>query len=241
MYLDEAQRVILLIPGICSHAIASLNNESLKMLFPLLPTHMHTHQSVRAAFPKYYSNPLMLTHMSRVIGGWDDKRTYIFCARVAASPQNPLHLLMCALSRCRIYWTCICISTCVCVPHICVWTFPSPCFCTSVISSLLLLLRLQHISQRAFSRSRESLYWSEVSDSPQMFQPLLSDDRSPLPQLTGSQIVFVVFAVAAAQFDLRRRKTELGDYLQKNECVWCKSIRNHIPYSVHYAVLSCLH
>lgn len=118
---------------------SSLNNESLKMLCPLLPT--HPHQSVRAAYPKHYSIPLMLACVSCVIGGWGDKREFIFCARVAASSQNPLHSRMCAY-LCMCFWAATeCTSVCeqMCA-HICVWTFISACLCAPVISSLLLLL-----------------------------------------------------------------------------------------------------
>lgn len=123
---------------------SSLNNESLKMLRPLLPT--HPHQSVRAAYPKHYSIPLMLACVSGVIGGRGDKREFIFCARVAASSQNPLNLRMCAY-LCMCSWAAteyvVCARTSVCEPmrvHICVWTFISACLCAPVISSLLLLL-----------------------------------------------------------------------------------------------------
>lgn len=52
-----------------------------------------------------------------------------------------------------------------------------------------------------------------------MLPPRFSDDCSPLPQLTGSQTVFAVFSAAAARFDLRLRKTELGGLLAENVCV----------------------
>lgn len=44
---------------------SSLYNRSSKMLCPLLPT--HPHQSVRAAYSKYYSNPLMLDNVWAVL------------------------------------------------------------------------------------------------------------------------------------------------------------------------------
>lgn len=52
-----------------------------------------------------------------------------------------------------------------------------------------------------------------------MLPPRFSDDCSPLPQLNGSQTVFAVFSAAAACFDLRLRKTELGGLLAENVCV----------------------
>ena len=103
---------------------SSLNKESLKKLCPLLPTHTHTHtnahthQSVRAAFPKYYSNPLTSACVSCVTGGWGDKRVFVFCARAAASSHKPLHLRMCAyLSRMH-ERVCVCVCVCVCL---CAW------------------------------------------------------------------------------------------------------------------------
>jgi len=95
--------------------------------------------------------------------------------------------------------------------------------CASVISTLLLLLCLYYISQCVFPGAERAcvVEVSEVSDSLQMFQPQLSDDCSPLPQLTGSQIVFVVFTVAAAQFDLKLRKDGAGGLLTEKRACAC--------------------
>lgn len=72
----------------------------------------------------------------------------------------------------------------------------------------------------------------KVSNSRQTLLLPFSDDRSPLPQLPGSQFVFVAFAAAAARFDLRLKKTELGDYQQKHarlhDLAWvCACTRSH--------------
>ena len=150
-----------------------------------------------------------------VTGGWCDKTGFSHCTCDVSSSKNPhkcTHVCPSAhvLSRCRIlcglcltvhsYVLCACEDLCPCV---CVLSFPAscPCFVSSTVQHCLF----------GYSQSRESLYCSsEMSDSLLMFQPQLSDDCSPLPQLTGSQIVFVVLTAVAAQFDLR--KTELGNH-----------------------------
>lgn len=104
---------------------SSLNNDCLKMLCPLLPT--HPCQSVRAAYPKYYSNPLVLpcACVKCFIRGRSDNSGSIFCV-------------------CSCVFRIICIYSCVLIvqhnlslqnicAHECVSTlFESICTCVSL-------------------------------------------------------------------------------------------------------------
>lgn len=218
---------------------SSLNNDSLKMLCPLLPT--HPRQSFRAAYPKYYSNPLELpcSCVRCIIGGRGDNNGSIFCACVAASSESSVFTLVC-LSCCifchyRMYvhaWMCekMCLHTVLVWEHLylCVYvilSFPTSCSCFVSITSLCVY------SQRR-ERESESVQTRGVRFSTNVPATVaVSDNCSPFPQLTGSQIVFVVLRVAAAQFDFRLGKTEQGDYFEKyaHVCLFVCMCSKRIP------------
>ncbi len=129
--------------------------------YPHTHTHTHTHrnQSVRAAFPKYYSNPLMLACMSCGIGGGGDKRVYVFCERVTTSLQNLLHP---RVHLCVFYFITAAVCACnVCVSYVCVWHFFSICVLLSLAASCSRSVSSVHLSV-CFPVQRES-HWSEVS------------------------------------------------------------------------------
>lgn len=113
---------------------SSLNNDSLKMLCPLLPT--HPHQSVRAAYPKYYSNPLTLACVSCVITGLADKTGARFlCMCDCVFTGSPVFMLACISLHAFFFWAatehlcrheCTCGFACVCMSvSICICV----CFC----------------------------------------------------------------------------------------------------------------
>lgn len=78
---------------------------------------------------------------------------------------------------------------------------------TDFVSVCVLLLFPAFPLQSLYSWRVRSLHCSRrVLDFLQRFQLQLSDDCSPLPQLTGCQIVLTAFSAAAVQFNLRQSR-----------------------------------